>query len=395
MPEVTIVRNKLGDETKIGDMVRTVLDGLGGLGKFIEKKDNVILKPNLVTNRKYFTGATTDPLIITEMIRELKSIGVSDITVADSSWVGCPTERAFSATGMKGICDREGAKLLDLKMDKYIDVKVPEGIEVGGTIKVAQTILDADRIINLPKLKAHCQTLVTLSLKNLKGCISDDEKQRFHRLDLDRAVAELNTVIKPDLIVMDAIVGEMTAELGCDPVRFDTVIAGTDPVAVDSICATMMGYEPEDIEHIVHAQELGCGTGLDLSKIKLIGDVPLDSFTEQVKESVGFERYTDAFSNFGLKINAEGACSSCMAGLMVALKRFADDDTLADLKGKEIYLGQNVPYTYTHLVDKKNLESNQNCIGIGSCNKDLEGLNFCVKGCPPSALAIYKKIKNQ
>jgi uncharacterized protein (DUF362 family) len=392
MVDVPIVRSKSTDESRLGEMVEAVLEPLGGLGKYVEPGDAVILKPNLVTNRKYFTGATTDPLIIQTLIRGLKSLGVADITVADSSWTGCSTKRAFIATGINGICDREGVKLLDLKKDKFVDVDVPKGKELGGSVAIARTILEADKIINVPKLKAHSQTLVTLSLKNLKGCIADSEKQRFHRLDLDKCIAELNTVLRSDLIVLDAIVGEMTAELGCDPVRLDTMVAGTNPVAMDALCATILGYEPHEISHIAHAEALGIGRGLDLSEINVFGDVELAQLKGDTGDLIGYQRYTEAFEKYGLSICDDGACSSCLSSLYLALKRMADDELLETLKNSKIYLGQKIEQKYPKVQpDKAGGGGVQ--VGIGKCTEKIKGLDFVVKGCPPTALKVYKKLR--
>ena len=394
MAVVSLVRSKGPDESKIAEMVHSVLEPLGGIGSFVSSGESVVLKPNLVTNRKYFTGATTDPLIVQAMIRELKRVGIEDITVADSSWTGCSTERAFSATGIGGICHREGVKLVDLKKDEYEWVKVPKGKELGGEVEIAHTVLDADRLINLPKLKAHCQALVTLSLKNLKGCITDDEKRRFHRLDLDRCIAELNTVLRSDLIVLDGIIAEMTAELGCDPIRLDTIVAGTDPVAVDSVCSTMLGYAPTDIAHIVYAAGLGCGTGLDLNSIDIKGDVELDKIAGEISGPVGFSRYEKAFTKFGIDIKAEGVCSACLAALYIALKRLSDSDKLENLIGTDIYLGQNVVPTYSHIMSEQTEDKGKLKIGVGKCSLELEGMDMEIKGCPPSALGIFKKLKD-
>jgi uncharacterized protein (DUF362 family) len=314
---------------------------------------------------------------------------VADIVVADSSWVGCDTGKTFVATGLRGICDREEVELIDLKKDKFEDVRIPEGDELGGTVKIARTVLEADKLINLPKLKAHAQTKLTLSLKNLKGCIHDSEKQRFHRIDIERAIAELGSVLKPDLIVMDAIICEMTAELGCDPVRMDSVLAGTDPVAMDALCATVMGYEPDEIEHIAHAEKLGVGTGLDVSGIELHGDMELSELKGAVTEPVGFQRYTDSFQSAGVNIIEDGACSSCLGALCLALKRVIDEGQLSELEGCDILIGQH----YDDSGKEKPEGSGGTCIGIGKCTKELKGLDIFVNGCPPTALKIYKKLK--
>jgi uncharacterized protein (DUF362 family) len=390
MSVVSIVRSKYTDESRVAEMVHSVLKPLGGLGTFVSANDRVLLKPNLVTNRKYFTGATTDPLIVEAVIHGLKQLGVYDIVVADSSWTGCPTERAFNATGMTPLCKREDVELLDLKKDRYEKVKITAGDELDGTVEIASSVLEADKIINLPKLKAHCQTRVTLALKNLKGCITDDEKRRFHRLNLDEGVAELNTVLKPDLIVLDAIVGEMTAELGCDPIRLDTVVAGVDPVAVDAVCATMLGYGPEEIEHIGYADQMGGGTGLDLAGVELVGDVELAELKEAVKAPVGFARYEEAFKQYGIDIVEDGACSSCLAALYIALKRAADDEALEELKGKKIFIGQNAMSTYTHVVNESGNKGN--CVGVGNCLDNGDRVDDLIAGCPPTALKIFKHL---
>ena len=103
---VSIVRSPYPDENNIHKMVESAVDSIGGLDSIIAPEDSVILKPNLVNARKYFTGATTDPLIISAMIDLLHELGVKNITLAEGSWIGCLTEKAFIATGVQNLLQK-------------------------------------------------------------------------------------------------------------------------------------------------------------------------------------------------------------------------------------------------------------------------------------------------
>src|SRR5690606_36606024 len=128
--------------------------------------------------------------------------------------------------------------------DKGIKSTV-DGLE----IEVCAKVLEVDYLINMPDLKAHCQTKLTCALKNLKGCVPDKEKRRFHTLGLHRPIASLNKVIKSDLILVDGIIGDLTHEEGGTPVRLDRAIAGYDPVMVDAYAASLIGYRLAEIPY--------------------------------------------------------------------------------------------------------------------------------------------------
>lgn len=109
----------------------------------------------------------------------------------------------------------------------------------------------------MPILKAHCRTKITCALKNLKGYIPDKEKRSFHAINLHKAIACLNKLIFTNLIIVDGIIGDLTHEGGGSPVRMNRIIAGKDPVFVDTYSALLLGYSPEDIECIRAAERLG------------------------------------------------------------------------------------------------------------------------------------------
>ncbi len=104
-------------------------------------------------------------------------------------------------------------------------------------LEIAQTVIECDYLINVPVMKAHGQTLITCSLKNLKGVMPRAMKTGFHGVDLDQAIAQLAGVVIPDLIIVDGIQGDLFSETGHHPVRMERILSGTNPVEVDSVAA--------------------------------------------------------------------------------------------------------------------------------------------------------------
>lgn len=181
----------------------------------------------------------------------------------EGSWVDDSTKRAFKICGYEALSQKYGVPLYDLKDDDFITRRV-NGLDT----KVCKKVLAVDFLINVPILKAHCQTLFTCALKNLKGCIPDSEKRRFHSLGLIKPIGLLGKVIQPGLTLVDALAGDLTFEEGGNPVQMDRIIVGKDPVLVDTYGASLLGYSPEDIEYIGIAERAGVGSAnLAVAKI--------------------------------------------------------------------------------------------------------------------------------
>jgi uncharacterized protein (DUF362 family) len=320
----------------------------------------VLLKPNLVTSRPASTGATTTPEVVAGVIEFLQDRGVGDITVAEGSWTGCPTERAFRACGYLELSRRYGVKLVDLKKDSWRPLRAGE-LE----LKVCRRALETDFFINLPVLKGHCQTGLTCALKNLKGCLPDEEKRRFHALGLHRPIALLASVLPTHLTLVDALCGDLVFEEGGTPVRLDRLLLGRDPVLVDSFGASLMGYAPAQIEHLRLAASLAVG-GMDLALCRLreIGRPPADA-----AQPAGLPR---SLARLSARIQAREACSACYGGLLHALKRLEQAGELERAPGP-LRVGQGF----------RGLQGEG--WGIGACTR---GQSRHLPGCPPSAAAI-------
>jgi uncharacterized protein (DUF362 family) len=113
---------------------------------------------------------------------------------------------AFTRSGTSDVADRLGIDYIDLNRDDAVDVAIP-GCYVMDRVKIAKTVVESDVIISVPVLKTHRRTIVTLSLKNMKGVMPSREKRKTHQLGLERAIVDLNTVVKPDFTVVDGLVG--------------------------------------------------------------------------------------------------------------------------------------------------------------------------------------------
>jgi len=188
-------------------MVRQLIEATGSM-EHLSPDDSVVIKPNLVASRKNFTGVDTDPRVIEALVKCLKDRGVRRITIADGSGMGNSATKAFEYCGYKDLSARYGLRLVDLEKDEFI--KKPVSIEGPFKIlEIARTVLECDYLINVPVMKAHNFTLVTCSLKNLKGTMPRSQKTAFHGVDLHRAIAQLNRVLIPDLIVVDGLQGDL------------------------------------------------------------------------------------------------------------------------------------------------------------------------------------------
>jgi len=314
----------------------------------------IALKPNLVVAKPASSGATTSPRVVAGTIEFLKDCGVTDITIMEGAWVGESTERAWQICGYRELEKKYGVRLLDLKKDRPREISVA-GLE----IEICESPLEADRLVNLPVLKGHCQTVMTCALKNLKGCIPDREKQRFHRIGLHRPIAGLNLAIRPDLILVDALCGDLTFEEGGNPLEMNLLFLGSDPVKIDAYGAVLMRISPSEIEHLRFAEELGVGSSeIKPDTVIMVGD-------KQV--STGADALPQVARHLARYVEERDACSICYAGLIHALYRLEKQGKLRNLKGK-IHIGQGFG------------KAPGQGVGYGDC---ASGFDMVIPGCPP------------
>ncbi|MDR3564848.1 MAG: DUF362 domain-containing protein [Negativicutes bacterium] len=345
-------------------MVYEILDK-AQLAQELNSEMHIGLKPNLVVAKPARDGATTSPAVVEGVIQYLQANGIRRISIMEGSWVGDSTKRAYKVCGYEDLARKYNIPLYDLKDDDFVVKQVGDL-----ALKVCKKPLEVDFLINMPVLKAHCQTLMTCALKNLKGCIPDSEKRRFHSLGLDKPIGYLGKALTPGLIVVDAIAGDLTFEEGGNPVQMDRIIVGRDPVLLDTYAASLLGYAKEDIGHIVVAERMGVGSG-DLAKARILEyDIDLKNGSEF--------RPSNRAKQLAAKVTAKEACSACYGGLIHALQRLSDDDRLRSIK-KPIYIGQG--------FRGKAMEG----LGVGECAGKCTRY---VGGCPPTAKDMVEFLKS-
>lgn len=345
-----------GSDTK--SMAAELLEAIkpeAGLGK----NAKIALKPNLVVAKNWKSGATTNPAVCEAIIEYFFERGYKDISVIESSWLGCDTGYAFMACGYTELSKKYGIELIDVKKDEYLTR------EYGGMkINISKRALEADFLINLPLIKGHCQTKITCALKNLKGLVSDSEKRRFHSMGLHKPIAFLNKMIYPSLTIADGVYTDPVSEQGGSPCRMDIMIAGKDSVLIDAYAAGLLGLKPGDIEYIRLAEQIGIGSA-DIEKAQMIhvgGSGPSQQFAGN-----GELDYIKSH------IDEKEACSACYANLVSGLVKL---DKERGLDGLNVCVGQG-------------FKGRSGNIGSGDCTS---GFAHCVKGCPPASEDILKEL---
>ena len=231
---VSIVKGpKKPSEKEIDASVRKAIELAGGLTDIISRGDTVLIKPNLVVAQSPDRGTTTDPRVCKSIANLVREIGAKPI-IAESSAIGIDTEEAFKVAGYGRLRD-EGFEVIDLKKEETTIVPVPKGKSLKEVS--LPKVVDATIIISVPSMKTHDQAKVTLSLKNMKGLLPDTFKRKFHTtFGIFQGVAELCTIVRPALAVVDGIIGqEGLGPMFGTPVEMDLIIAGKDPVVGKSI----------------------------------------------------------------------------------------------------------------------------------------------------------------
>jgi uncharacterized protein (DUF362 family) len=321
------------------------------------------IKPNLVVAKPASSGATTSPEIVAGLIEYLKSKGYDRIIIMEGSWVGDRTTEAFKVCGYEDLSKKYNVPLVDLQKDKYMAYEIN-----GLRINICDYVAKVDYLINIPVLKGHCQTNMTCALKNMKGCIPNSEKRKFHTMGLHKPIAYLNKLIKQSLIIVDGMNGDLNFEEGGNPVQMNRIIAGRDPVLVDTYAAHLLGFGIDEVPYIAMAEGIGAGT-TDLGNADII----------ELNKDNGSRKLTPSrrVQQLSRHIVEDSACSACFGSLIFALERLDEKGLLNKLKEK-LYIGQNF----------KNKQYDG--LGIGTCTS---GFDKCVKGCPPKAKDIVEYLE--
>ncbi len=248
------------------NITRAAIDAFGGIRKFISKGDIVAIKPNMAWDRTPAQAANTNPYVVGTVVRLCFEAGAKKVKVFDRP-VNDP-RRCYIQSGIVDAAESAGADVIHIDNRKFREMEIN-----GKALKswpIYGEILDADKVINIPVAKHHRLAKLTMSMKNWMG-VMGGRRSQIHQ-DIDQSLVDLSMAIKPTLTVLDAVRiltanGPQGGNLA-DVKQMNTVIVGTDQVAIDSFGATLFGMKGSDLGYVRLAAHAGFGQ-MDLDKINI------------------------------------------------------------------------------------------------------------------------------
>jgi uncharacterized protein (DUF362 family) len=256
-----------------GVMFDKAILSLGGMKKYVKPNQTVVVKPNIGWDTSAERAANTNPALVARIVEHCLSAGAKTVYVFDhtiNEWT-----RTYSNSGIEKAAKNAGAKVISGNSESYYhQVDIRNGKKLKSD-KVHELILESDVFINVPILKTHGGTTLTISMKNLMGVMWN--RQWWHGNDLQQCIADFASEIRPTLNVVDAYrVMKRNGPRGVsvsDVVEMKSLIISEDIVAADAAAAKLFGKEPEQVGHIRIASEMGVGTsdlaGLSINRITI------------------------------------------------------------------------------------------------------------------------------
>jgi uncharacterized protein (DUF362 family) len=347
------------------------------------KGKRVLLKPNAGRNVEAGKGITTHPEVVAAAIDAFREAGAK-AAIGESPITGVKTFEAFENCGIKAIAEARKCPLIDMDARRYVPVVIPDGAAIK-KLKLCREITEYDIIVSIPVMKTHMHTGVSLSVKNMKGCLWKRSKVDLHMLpqlaghkekSLDTAIADMSSVLRPHLSIVDGTIGmEGLGPSAGTPKELGVVAAGVDAFAADSIACELMGIQASEIPHLRIGAERGYGV-IDTNLIRLSPET-----IEKVRSP--FERPPDKLSVVfpGFTILDLQSCSACQSTLLMFLKRYGKElrEKVSGEKDVVIAIGKG----HKHLPE--------GTLCVGNCTIRHKRRGRFVPGCPPVASEILRE----
>jgi uncharacterized protein (DUF362 family) len=223
----------------------------------------VVIKPNLCYYWNASTGETTDGRIVSATIRYLRQkISDAKITVAEADASAMKTKFCFGILGYDDLCEQHGVDLINLSEGNVVKRTVEVGSEKL-TLPFNEVLLNADLVVNVPKLKTHNFVGVTCALKNMFGAISKPRKYSYHK-NINNVIVATNKIVQSHLSVVDGLIVR-----GSVPKKLGVVLAGDNALSTDVVASKIMGFNPLSVPYLSLAAKEGLG---ETRKISVIED---------------------------------------------------------------------------------------------------------------------------
>ncbi len=352
-------------------------------GQLISRGDSVLIKPNLVMPAPPDSGEITNPEVIEAVAHYCMDSGAARVIIGDGPSYYIPKSQlreCFTRTGVSQIAKRLGVEWVlfdehDYRVFQNVSPYTPD------KFSITEFAFSCDKFINLPVLKTHYLTTVTLAMKNLKGCLKREDKPLFHNCDLNRAIVELCKIIRPSVNVIDCTAKAIVCQLD-DGYEFrekksgGLLIISSDIVAVDAVGCAVMGIEPGKVPLVTLGAAVGLGQS-ELTRMDIVGE---ELKRLKVRVKIPREQLRRTFPQ--LQITGENnACSGCLIPVISSLVLLQERGARLD-EPLAIGIGKS-----------PNLPDDRSCLVIGDCAQ-IEGLGECnwVPGCPPNKEAVLWRL---
>ncbi len=253
------------------EMYRRAMQEMGGMERYVKSGQTVLIKPNSSWDVPPERAANTNPDVLRAIVEDCVAAGASRVFAFDhtcDNW-----EKSYDNSGNAEAVRQGGGQMLPANIERYYqEVDIP-GARRLTKAKVYERLMQADVFINVPILKHHASTTITIAMKNLMGVVWD--RRFWHRNDLHQCIADFCLYRKPDLNIVDAYrVMTQNGPRGtseADVTLMRSILVSSDIVAVDAAGALMLGHQPEDIAHLRIADEMNIGNiKLDELNIKRV-----------------------------------------------------------------------------------------------------------------------------
>ena len=272
----------------------------------LQPHGNTLVKPNCVASGEKFPHAYTRPEFLEGVLRAVRSSAHPDsaVRLGERCGITVPTRFAFREAGYYPMLERVGVEASHFDEVSQVEIPLTHETRLRDSIYVPEPVASADFFVNCPKFKAHPWTTVTFSMKNYIGIQDDRHRLIDHDHKLNEKVADLQYVLQPQLIAIDAITAGEGRMLTPVPFDLGLVILGDNQVAFDAVCCHIIGVDPLSVDHIRLVYENGFGP-VDLDQITIDGDVTLEEAKQRANGfRVGLIRVEEYFEGTNITAHA-------------------------------------------------------------------------------------------
>ncbi|MDY0000403.1 MAG: DUF362 domain-containing protein [Polyangia bacterium] len=340
---------------------------------------SVFLKPSFVYPARppLNRGVNTQPEVVGGVAAALRDLGARRVWVAEDC-LAAPSQAGFLAMGvlpyMRGL-----AEPVFLHQEPRRLVSVPEPL-VEGEFRMPARLMDADVFISLPKIKVNMYATVTLSVKNHIGLLLAPDRLKHHHHDLHKKIADLYRTRLPDFVISDAIMaGEGQGPMHADPVPLNLLLGARSGLAADVVAARLMGYAPEEVEHLRFLSDQGLGPG-SAEEVELEGAPLLEARARPFKRprtDLG-----DFPSSLRFFVGSELACpAGCLGMIRGSLDRFWQAGRWGPVEGLSFLVGKPIEDLPADLDPGRTFV-------VGDCAEPHRDRGIFLPGCSAAPMAI-------